>query len=665
MQDLIDAVNEGSAERIQQLIAHISEAEREAWLGQSVLRAAYENRCDSVRALLEVRASPAAQDKLGRTPLHWSAKSTHEEVARILVEGGASATTANADGVTPLHVAAEENAGSIVRLLLDQRADPAACSVDGRTPMHFAAEAGAAMATAVLLDKKASGGRHRSILESESDRKETPLARAAARGRAAVVQLLAKGGADVEHKNFWGQSPLQLAAHGGHAGSAAVLLEAAANVNSAAQDGTTPLHTACERGFPQVVELLLSHGASVTSVATGGRQPLHAAALRGCADACEALIAQQADPEAKTDEQRTALACAAARGHTLVVLRLLERYVDMDAADVVKQTPVHAAAAAGRAQVLEALADKRARIEDVDASNRTPLILALASRHTDAVKVLLKKGAVMPDEWRERPGIPDLMAEVEAELIREQLEQAAAGAFDPAVLQAAEREFEDARQKLLGLAQSMAAAATAPLMQQAEAELREATKLAKDARHAEEVLHFDMETLANENRDLKARIDENVEKIEASKKAIEDYAAMKQPQIDEIARLDGVIVERQEILQKCIDDEEVARKAAEGKPVWDHLDAERLGLKEEEERMLAELERIRQELAKWHAEKEEAASLHKKAHAILDRGVATDFRPVSRPGPGPPKDGADGDDATGDDGAGDDCAGDDGECSAN
>lgn len=39
-------------------------------------------------------------------------------------------------------------------------------------------------------------------------------------------------------------------------------------------------------------------------------------------------------------------------------------------------------------------------------------------------------------------------------------------------------------------------------------------------------------------------------RIAASKQAIEDYAAMKQPQIDEIARLDGVIIERQEILQK-------------------------------------------------------------------------------------------------------------------
>ncbi|CAE7763346.1 unnamed protein product, partial [Symbiodinium sp. CCMP2456] len=74
-----------------------------------------------------------------------------------------------------------------VQTLITHGAKPGALTVDKRNALHMAAESGASVATAVLLNPKESNGtQDRKVLEAQTERGETPLARAAAKGHGAV-----------------------------------------------------------------------------------------------------------------------------------------------------------------------------------------------------------------------------------------------------------------------------------------------------------------------------------------------------------------------------------------------------------------------------------------------------------------------------------------------
>lgn len=630
---LTEAVNAGQTAKLQSLLPKLSGTEREEWLDKSLLRAAYENRIEAVRSLLEVKARPTCRDDLKKTPLHWAARQANEGVARILCERGAETNAPNQDGVTPLHLAAEFNAGGIVKLVLAHKGKPDSLTKDNRTPLHVAADHGSAVAAAVLLD----GRKDTSLLELESDRGETPLARAATRGHAPVVQLLLKAKANAGHRNFWGQSPLQLAAHSGHVGCAAVLLDCGAQVGSAAQDGTTPLYSASDRCFPQVVELLLAHGADVKVLSAGGRTPLHTAAERGCAEAVDALVAHQADVEALTDESRTPLSLAAARGHKVVIERLLDLWADIQALDNVQSTPLHAAAAAGRAEAVDALCHKRARVEDKDAAGRTPMDLALAGRHDGAIRRLVRHGAHMPEEFANTPEMRKLIEEVESEVIAEQMKEGA-NAEVLRQLEQAEKDFEEARRTLLRLSEQSIQVYAAPALHAAEMKCLDAEKLAKDKIHAQNNSGANAKTLFDDITAAK-------QEMEARRKALETT----RDRIRELSNLDPKRRARiKELEKKTVNEREEGRKAEEklvslGKLAleWEAKvppEEEKIVLLREEGVQTAEkLEKIRTSLHKWHEEKETARKLHAQAHSLLDHDVNTEFKPKKRvDSPSPP-----------------------------
>lgn len=630
---LTEAVNACQTEKLKGLLPQLEDQERQDWFCKSLLRAAYENRAEAVRVLLEVKASPSVRDELGKTALHWAARQAHEAVAKILVESGGETNAANQDGATALHFAAEHNAASIARLLLGNGANPAAVTSDKRTALHLAAEQGSAVAAAVLLDGRSDGSTRQSLLEMESDRGETPMARAATRGHAPVVQLLLRAKADAEHRNWWGQSPLQLASYTGHVACAAVLIDGSSEVNGQAQDGTTPLHTACERGHAQVVELLLSHAADVKITSAGGRTALHGASERGCAEAVDALIAHGADPDARTDEARTAISLAAARGHRLVVERLIDGFADIQALDNVQQTPLHAAAASGRAQAIDALTLKRARLEDTDAAGRTPMMLALAGKQDAAIRMLLKRGAHMDEEVASTPEMQRLIAEVESEVIAEQMKEAAAG-INAKQLKLAEKEFEDARLKLLQLIEQGTLAYAAPSLHAAELKFQDAVKLAKDRMHAENVVGASRKVIADDVAAVMAQVEDrkrSIAEMEKKVKKLEDQVPIHERKLRELAR---AIESELESARKADAKHKDLTKTADS---WEKKippeEAKIVQLDETGVSLAAQLEKVRKQLHQWTAEKDQASSLHQKAQDLLNRNVNVEFKPGGRPSP--------------------------------
>lgn len=117
-------------------------------------------------------------------------------------------------------------------------------------------------------------------------------------GKAEVVKLLLKHGADQNGKDSYGQSLVMTAASNHRTDVLALLIAAGADVNAANQYRITPLAVAAEQGHLDVVNMLVAAGAKVNARDTSGGTALSVAILRGYKDIVATLL------EAGTDVQR-------------------------------------------------------------------------------------------------------------------------------------------------------------------------------------------------------------------------------------------------------------------------------------------------------------------------------------------------------------------------
>ncbi|CAG9789801.1 unnamed protein product [Diatraea saccharalis] len=184
----------------------------------------------------------------------------------------------------------------------------------------------------------------------------TPLHEAAAKGKADIVRLLLKHGADPTRRNRDGLTPLQLVRTGDSdtadalRGDAALLdaakrgdaprarsmctlivdschvtfsgynnlevaealLEAGAAVSARDKGGLVPLHNAASYGHLELAALLLRAGTPPNAADRWGFTPLHEAAHKARTQLCALLLAHGADPYLKNQEGQTALELAGA-----------------------------------------------------------------------------------------------------------------------------------------------------------------------------------------------------------------------------------------------------------------------------------------------------------------------------------------------------------------
>ena len=146
----------------------------------------------------------------------------------------------------------------------------------------------------------------------ELDESNIKLNGAIVMGNTDEVKKLVKAGVDI-HKKFdigenKGFTPLILAAHFGKAEIVRVLLKAGADITEKTSDGLSILHCIARSpaGNKAVTELLIAKGSDVNarytpkeSVESQGATPLHAAVAKGNAAVAEVLIKKGADVNAK------------------------------------------------------------------------------------------------------------------------------------------------------------------------------------------------------------------------------------------------------------------------------------------------------------------------------------------------------------------------------
>ncbi len=239
---------------VEDLLYRVSEDEI-----KRICKAASEGDIEAVEALLQqVPALVHSRDHFQNTPLHHAAT---EAVVELLVARGADVNARGHMRNMPLHDAASHGHLEAARALIRHGAEVNALRDANMTALHFASlssrAADNAAVAALLLDNGAN-------LEARDVRGKTPLAEAAFRGQADVLEVLLARGADPNVHNAQGATPLHLAAKEGSAPVTSLLLAAGAKREEPDDNGDTPLHVAARRGRVEVLRLLLSAGVDVT-----------------------------------------------------------------------------------------------------------------------------------------------------------------------------------------------------------------------------------------------------------------------------------------------------------------------------------------------------------------------------------------------------------------
>ena len=134
---------------------------------------------------------------------------------------------------------------------------------------------------------------------------DTPLHKAARKGRTEAIAALLNAGADHNARDEDGRTPLHIAALFGRTQAIAALLDAGADHNARDENGWTPLHIAALLGQTEDIAALIDAGADPSALATEGITPLHSAAHQGQTEAIAALLDAGADPNARAENGDT------------------------------------------------------------------------------------------------------------------------------------------------------------------------------------------------------------------------------------------------------------------------------------------------------------------------------------------------------------------------
>lgn len=216
----------------------------------------------------------------------------------------------------------------------------------GITLQHLAAHGGNEQVLTHLIEKL------KLPFDVVSDRKWTPLHRAAINGKLAAVKLLHAHIGDsqktIHARDIDGDDALNLAIEGAHGNADAErlelitwLLDQGADINVANnRQGWRPLHWAAQWGGKEVVSLLASRSPDLNIRDKEGRTALRLAAEFGRPETLRTLIAAGANINADDNLGRTPLLVAAAKNDDLIVKILLEHGAEVNEADVEGVTPL-------------------------------------------------------------------------------------------------------------------------------------------------------------------------------------------------------------------------------------------------------------------------------------------------------------------------------------
>jgi ankyrin repeat protein len=270
-------------------------------------KASYVGYANVVKALLASGAEVGAQDKYGKTALHYACDCSEEVyiqerviLVSSLLEAGASPNIpARETNRTPLHQAVQSGHVEIVDLLLGADVNFSARQISGYTAVHFAAE----LDSAAILNSLIKPGAD--VKAQTFEKKYTPLHCAVMKGQPQCTEALIQASSNIEARCSKGFTALHYASAGTSPETIKALLAASANPYAKDLNNETPLH--CVRELPEAVEMLLGAMASIDARDAREATPLHTVVQYGSLKAVKILLDHEAQTEAVNSKKQTPL----------------------------------------------------------------------------------------------------------------------------------------------------------------------------------------------------------------------------------------------------------------------------------------------------------------------------------------------------------------------
>jgi ankyrin repeat protein len=240
-------------------------------------------------------------------------------------------------------------------------------SVDDAFPLYYASVGGFYDLVEQLV------GKHPEHINARGGRMVTPLVAALFGKHFKIAEILHRNGADVDIRDYFGE---------------------------------TPLGKACWVGYPDIVHWLLNHDADMNTQAHKGWVPLHGAANHGRLQTLRMLVERNANIHIRNDLGETPFHVATSpqvlQDHVDIMRVLLDHGADPNSPDYDGSTPLHRSswnkkgryiATKGTVEGTRLLLKHGAIIDVEDNKGRTPLQLALEHGRHDIAACLLEHGA--------------------------------------------------------------------------------------------------------------------------------------------------------------------------------------------------------------------------------------------------------------------------------
>jgi len=268
---------------------------------------------DTIKCLLQHKASCDAVDNRGWTPVHCAAMMVNHEALQLLADAKAdlAATTNNGEaathlilrramgvpdteelivqllqtlrqnigdsainrpcsaGLTPLHLAAGRNLVQVTRQLLECSPDLEFAEANQWRAIHFAAwqphESSTEVLQLLITAKVSLDARAKKCCPVRPDQRPgeyaTPLLFATAMRNSDATRVLLQAKCDVEARNGDGETALHQAAMNNDLNTMTQLFDAGASLNARTNDQNTALHLACKHSAKDAAKVLIEKGA--------------------------------------------------------------------------------------------------------------------------------------------------------------------------------------------------------------------------------------------------------------------------------------------------------------------------------------------------------------------------------------------------------------------
>nr|WP_253309278.1 ankyrin repeat domain-containing protein [Rickettsia endosymbiont of Ceutorhynchus assimilis] len=245
------------------VVEYLQQAELQ--LNKQLLTAVQDGDFEKVKDLVSRGASLDAanidaQDKDGKTPLHFAAQEGNLDMVQFFLNRGANIKAKDMYGWTPLHFASAYGKFDVVKFFLDSNINIRAKDRYGDTPLHLAAQNNdKSEIVESFLDSDANN------INDRTNNGWTPLHVAVQGNKPSTVKLLLGRGADIEVKDTYGQTPLDLATQKGYTDIVKILEQE--------QLGKELFTAVREYDFSRV-EKLISRGANIDNKNKNGKTPL-------------------------------------------------------------------------------------------------------------------------------------------------------------------------------------------------------------------------------------------------------------------------------------------------------------------------------------------------------------------------------------------------------